>query len=111
MFVDSKDRKWEIRISTPVLIKVCRKLGLTLNSIIEMKIQVADILEAVPVVLEGQLKERGLTGDDFLEELEPKDLSGLLSALMTAFQEAFPQIKGAKGDGASPFVLGESKTS
>ena len=92
VYTDSKDRNWTVRLSVPVLIKACRKLGVTLDNLIRLDLQVADVLEALPIVVEADLKERGMTAEQFLEDLSPSDLAGFAKAVGDAVKEAFPGV-------------------
>lgn len=94
LFTDKKGDKWELRFSVPAMIRIARKLGLTLHSIVDWQsLNVADMLEAVPLILADQLRERKITGDDFLAGLSPQELPDLFTALGVAVGEAFPELK------------------
>ena len=110
-YTDKKGNVWDINLTVPKLIKICRKLGLSLQSITCLKIDVADMLEAIPLVLTGQLKDRGLTEEQFLEELDMRDVAGILQAFVDSVAEAFPEAKIGGGGGAAPFGLGNFGTS
>lgn len=107
-FKDSNGNTWDLRFSTPVFIRICRKLNLTLQKLISLDIPIADALEAIPLALEGQLKDRNLTAEKFLEGLGPKELMEATKALGAAIKEAFPSVKiGRQEDGSPvPFVPG-----
>lgn len=111
-YTDSKDRKWTFRFAVPTFIKVCRKMNLTLQRVISMDIPLADALEALPILLEGQIKDAGITPDIFLAEMAPSDMAKAMKALGESIKEAFPEIA-IKGGGAGnlPFDLGGSMTS
>ena len=109
-FTDSKGRTWELRFTVPKFIKVCRKLSLKLNQIMSMNIEVADLLEAIPVVLEEQLRAFGMEGDAFLAELDGEDMTAAIQAFMQMVAEAFPKSK-EEGGGSGPFDRGNSETS
>ena len=55
--------------------------------------EIADVIEALPIVLGKQLKEKGISEDDFMENLDMADLVGFAKAMFEGFQKAFPQIK------------------
>ena len=106
LYTDRKGDKWELRFSVPAMIRIARKLGLTLHSIVDWQsLNVADMLEAVPLLLAEQLRERKTTGDDFLAGLSPQELPDLFTALGAAVAEAFPELKKKSPEaGADPLA-------
>jgi hypothetical protein len=111
IYKDSKGGEWEIRLTVPKFLKICRKLKLKIQQITSMDIEVADLVEALPIVLEEQLREKGISGPKFLSEMEPSEMMGAFQAMMEAVGEAFPQTKQDGGEAAGPFDLGEETTS
>lgn len=113
-FTDSTGAEWSVRLSVPVLLRICRKLNLTLASITRLEIGLADAIESIPLAVEEQLKERKLTGPELLERLDGPALAGALKACQDAVVEAFPQAARATGGaakGATPFESGAPTTS
>lgn len=108
VFKDSSGNSWEIRFNTPSIIKITRRMNLMVQDLISLKIPVADMLEAFPVLIESQLKEKGLTPEKFLEAMSPADLTAAAKAMGEAIREAFPSIVINKGGGVDgvPFVPG-----
>lgn len=100
IFKDSKEVEWELRFSVPNMIRVARRMNVTIQSIINWQaLPIADMLEAVPLLIEDQLKEQKRDPLKFLDELEPQDLPNLMTALSEAITDAFPQIKLEKKEG------------
>ena len=110
-FTDHQGNEWEFRFSVPALIKVCRKLGLTLQDLMKLNVQIADILEALPLLLEDQIQARGITADVFLANLSGEDAHAAMKAAAQALQEAFPEVKIAGDGGQAPLEPGRSETS
>jgi len=107
-FTDSKGNEWVFRFGVPMFIKVCRKLDVSLNDVITMQLPVADLIESIPILIEDQLKEKGITPEQFLEQLAPSEMMELFNILGATVKEAFPD--NAEGKSTAPFGLGESTT-
>lgn len=98
IYTDTKGFAWELRISVPAMIKISRKLGLTLHAIIDWQsLCIADMIEAIPIIIDAQLRERKMTGEDFLSAVEPSQLPNLFQALGEAVRESFPQLSIKEG--------------
>jgi len=108
-FKDHEGREWDIRFSAPNLIKVSRKMKLKLNQLISMDLELADLIESLPILIGDQLKDRNIGGKEFLEALTPEDLTAAFQAFGDALSQAFPTA--AKGEGTGPFDLGKNETS
>lgn len=105
IYTDRKGDKWELRFSVPAMIRIARKLGLTLQSVVAWQtLNVADMLEAVPLLLADQLRERKISVDDFLANLSPTELPDLFTALGVAVTEAFPELKKQSEASADPLA-------
>ncbi len=109
-FTDQNGLEWTVRFSTPTLLKISKRMGLTLASIMKLDVGIHDLIEALPIVLAEQLRERKISGEEFLERLPPSMLAtDVWHAAQEAMLEAFPQAKRviAGGAGKVPFVNGE----
>lgn len=108
----AKYKEYELRFNVPAMIKICRKLNITLHALLDWQmLSVADMLEAIPILLEAQLKEKGISAEQFLETLSPTELPELFTALGEAVREAFPQMTiavddEAGGKKADPLAVG-----
>jgi len=103
-FTDSKGREWDLVFTVPKFIKVCRKLKLKLNQLLSMDVELADLVESLPLILEKQLKERGIPATQFFEELSGDDVTAAMQAFMEMVAEAFPEA--SKENQGGPFVHG-----
>jgi len=109
-FTDAEGREWVLRLSVANLIKVTEELGVSLQDLVGMKIQLSQLLKCLPILCAKQIKECGISEEDFLESIELPHLRQAFESLMDEVKESFPEAKGGLGDGG-PFDPGESKTS
>ena len=111
-FKDSKDREWKIpRVTANILIKVCRKLNLKLADLTGVNLEIADVIEILPIICRDQIKERALTEADFYDALEIPHLKAAMELMMKQLQSAFPDSEdsgeAAGGDEEGPFDPGK----
>lgn len=112
-FIDGTGRVWNPQLTTPVVIQACRALDITIQKIISLSINVADIIEIIWWSCQDQVKERKMSYDDFIEMLSLSTLPDALLAFTELVEGAFPGItdvaqKIGGGRGAkSPFDLGK----
>lgn len=112
VFVDVEGREWSPRVTTPVLLKVCRKLNLKLSDLTAMNVDLADALEwGLWFAVEKQAQEWKVSREAFLEGLSLVQLREACQAVFVELKEAFPEMDSAGGGGGSgPFVPGKSGT-
>lgn len=99
---DSKEREWIIDLNAKVIRDVCKMTKITLADLTVLEIEVSQIMEALPIICQKQMKERGLSPDDLLETLSLFDIQNIFAAIMEDLQTAFPSIAdtgGGKSEG------------
>ena len=112
LFEDGKGRRWRPVLTVPAIMKTCRSCGITISTLMDLSINVADLLDAIWFACEYQAKEFKLDRETFFEEvLTVQILPDAVAAMWTAMQTAFPQMKNVAmpkaGDKADlPFGLG-----
>lgn len=109
VFKDSNGNSWEIRFSVPNIVRISRRMNLMVQDLINLKIPVAEMIESLPLLIEGQLKEKGMSPEKYLDTMSPADLSAAAKAMGEAVRESFPSLviqKQGGGEGAAPFVPG-----
>jgi hypothetical protein len=113
---DCEGLEWTLNVTAGSLLKACRNSGMTLNDLMSMEIKIESILEAVPFFCEKQIKERGMSHDDFLERFGIKEIQEVAKELFPAVAESFPeQEEGqeveAGGEEGAPLGHGNAPTS
>ena len=67
---DKNDMHWDIRFGVKSVRKACRRMKLTLAQFQTMDVEVADLIDFLDIVCEKQIKERGLTTDEFWDLMD-----------------------------------------
>ena len=119
-FKDALGTEWEVKLSAGTLIKICSKLNITLEQLQGIstqgiggfgKIELATILELLPIVCAKQMKQRSISEEDFLEErITIEVIQDVMGSLMGSVEETMPEGGGAIDEDA-PLPLGASETS
>lgn len=106
VFTDSNGVEWQLRLTTPVLMRVSRECNVTLSRVMTMEIRLDEIVEMIWIACAGQASERKCSRDDFLDGMGPECLSGAVHAAWDALREAFPQLgdSNRKGGDVSPLA-------
>lgn len=115
-FRDSENREWKPVVNTPIIIRACRSLDITIAKVMSKEINVADVIELLWYTCEREAGNRKMSKEDFIDALSLDKLPEAYSALMTAVGEAFPQMEEVTQFVSEdllrgPFVLGQLKTS
>lgn len=95
-FLDAKSEEWELRLTTPLLLRISRKCDLSLAKLMSGQIRIDEVLEMVWLACEEQARARACSREDFLEaRLAPAALPSAVQAVFAALKEAFPQMEDA----------------
>jgi len=131
IFTDEHGRDWRINFTTGVLIELCEKFNVELDHLLnfqsiiarinpesptydpeaKLNLKLSDLLTAVPLLFNAQLKERGIDAKEFVDGFALTDLVKLGGVLIEALTDAFPEMKETLHDAADPLGLGKSETS
>jgi hypothetical protein len=114
-FTDSLGTRWTPVLTTPALIRACRACNLTIASLTEMNLNLADLIETVWYACEAQAKTLGVSHDQFFERLSPDRLQEAMAALYAAVRVSFPSlsqmIAGSGKQAQTPLGTGPRTTS
>lgn len=113
-FTDDKGERWTPVLTTPAIIKACRECGLTLESLMTLKVNLGDMIAVLWYACEREAKARAVGYDSFWERIPPARLGDALKVLWNQVTEAFPELKdveGITGKQAGPFAPSKSETS
>jgi len=98
-FTDSKGQEWHVPITVGTIAKVKNECGVDLLTIVEGTL--LDKLALNPVLIvsslycccEQQVKQRGLSPEEFGETIDSNTIDSALSALLEALIDFFPSAK------------------
>lgn len=97
-FADAMGVEWRPNLTAMALIKICRSGQVTLASLVDQKINVADLIEAVWFACEDEARARGITREQFLgQRLGPGQIPEAVKALWATVQTAFPTVQDMSG--------------
>lgn len=111
-FVDDKGREFEIRLTAGAIIRICRKMGLTVGDLTaNSKLEVATMMEAAVELIAPQLSKLGVSRDEYIEDLGMNDIKKMYESLVEEIGVAFPQVatkmgSGGEGDSGNEDGLG-----
>lgn len=86
---------WEPEFTTPVIMKICRALGLTIVDLTEeriFKLPIESFLRAIWLCVAGQAAGLGIKEKEFFELLPPCEIMNAIGAIKTVAAESFPQV-------------------
>ena len=125
-FKDKVGTEWEVNLHAGIIIQICAKLGLTLGQLQGLskdglggfdKLEIATVLQLLPILCQKQMRELKIEKDTFLERLGVKEImTSVIPALSEAVEESFPKPEDTnespeEGEGDDPSALTSSETS
>jgi len=86
---------WTPKFTTPVIMRTCRALGLSVEGLTENaigKINIADLIRVLFFSVAHEAEKRGVDEDAFLESIPPDELMAAFQVLFATVQKSFPQV-------------------
>jgi hypothetical protein len=97
---DSNGKEWTLKVTAGAILKACRGTGLSLNSLMTLDIDMEYLLAAIPFFCEQQVKDAGITHEDFLDLFGMEELMEVVLTFFPAMSQAFPEAEEASESGA-----------
>ena len=96
---DAKGKEWALKVTACSLMKACRGTGLSIQSLMNLEIDLEHILAALPFFCEAEIKDVGITHDQFLDLFGMEELTQVALAFFPAMSDAFVGAEDVPAEG------------
>jgi len=111
--IDKNKTEWELKFGFRVFTKVFKRLGITFDSLTKLELNVGELLESIPEICEKQIKERGISKEEFIDLLDDIPISIIIASFTSALNESLQtgEVQEVIDDDETPLPLGTGTTS